>query len=87
MSKLNDAGITWLICGQQTPIKKATMPKIEWISEIVEACDNAGIRVFLKNNLKPLFVSSHKWGTDLSCAVKEWVRGEYPILRQGFPND
>ncbi len=35
--------------------KKWTLqPKIEWVREIVEACDKAGIPVFLKNNLKPL---------------------------------
>jgi len=31
-------------------------PKIEWVREIVEACDKAGIPVFLKNNLKPLLL-------------------------------
>ena len=29
-------------------------PKIEWVKEIVEAADKAGIPVFLKDNLKPL---------------------------------
>jgi len=32
----------------------AAQPKIEWVEEIVEACDKAGIRVFLKDNLRPL---------------------------------
>ncbi len=43
--------IDWLIIGQQTPAKKATMPKVGWIEEIVSACDKAGIPVFLKDNL------------------------------------
>ena len=30
------------------------MPKIEWVAEIVAACDKAGIQVFLKDNLEPL---------------------------------
>ena len=35
--------------------KKWTLqPKIEWVKEIVEAADWAGIPVFLKDNLKPL---------------------------------
>jgi len=51
---LEVADISWVIIGQQTPIKKATMPKIEWVQEIVEACDKAGIPVFLKNNLLEL---------------------------------
>ncbi|MBA7589857.1 hypothetical protein ES708_31950 [subsurface metagenome] len=29
-------------------------PKIEWVQEIVEAADRAGIPVFLKDNLDPL---------------------------------
>jgi protein gp37 len=35
--------------------KKWTLqPRIEWVREIVEAADKAGVKVFLKNNLKPL---------------------------------
>ena len=30
-------------------------PKIEWVREIIKAADAAGIRVFLKDNLRPLF--------------------------------
>ncbi len=49
--------INWLIIGQQTPVKNATMPKIEWIQEILVACSNAGnIPVFMKNNLEQLLV-------------------------------
>ncbi len=45
------SGISLVIIGQQTPVKQSTTPKIEWIREIVEAADKAGIPVFLKNNL------------------------------------
>ena len=49
---LIDGGINWVIIGAQT--KPTVYPKIEWVKEIVEACDKAGVKVFLKNNLKPL---------------------------------
>ena len=44
--------INWLIIGAQT--KPTVYPKLEWVREIVEACDKAEIPVFQKNNLKPL---------------------------------
>lgn len=46
---LKDAGINWLIIGAQTRPK--VLPKIEWVREIIEAADMAGIPVFLKDNL------------------------------------
>ena len=45
------AWLSWVIIGQLTPIKRDIQPKIEWVSEIVEAADKAGIPVFLKYNL------------------------------------
>jgi hypothetical protein len=51
---LQDTGINWVIIGQQTPVKISTMPKMEWVKEIVTAADTAGIPVFLKDNLKEL---------------------------------
>lgn len=47
--------VNWVIIGQQTPVKAATTPKIEDICEIVEAADKAGVKVFLKDNLYPLW--------------------------------
>jgi protein gp37 len=44
--------IKWLIIGAQT--KPYKPPKIEWVQEIVEAADRAGVKVFLKDNLRPL---------------------------------
>ena len=41
--------VNWVIIGSQT--KPYKPPKIEWVKEIVQACDKAGIPVFLKNNL------------------------------------
>ena len=49
---LQTAGINWAIIGAQT--KPTIMPKIEWVREIVEACDKAGVPVFLKDSLIPL---------------------------------
>jgi protein gp37 len=49
-----DVPLDWLIIGQQTPISAKTQPKIEWIQEIVEAADKAGIPVFLKDNSENL---------------------------------
>ncbi|MFA6307083.1 MAG: DUF5131 family protein [Patescibacteria group bacterium] len=51
---LENAGINWVIIGQQTPDKPETTPKLEWIQRIVEACDDGKIPVFLKNNLEYL---------------------------------
>ena len=50
---LETAGISWVIIGAQT--KPTVYPRIEWVQEIVEAADKAGIPVFLKNNLEPLW--------------------------------
>jgi protein gp37 len=49
-----DASVSWIILGQQTPPSPKTSPRIEWIQEIVQAADKAGIPVFLKDNLKPI---------------------------------
>ncbi len=71
------SGISWAIIGQITPVRKATMPKIEWIKEIVEAADKAGVPVFLKNNLREL----------LCCGATPWAwQTNSGMLRQEFPN-
>ena len=48
--------INWVIIGAQT--KPYKPPKIEWVEEIVKACDKAGVKVFLKDNLRPLLVDA-----------------------------
>lgn len=45
-------GVSWVVVGSQT--KPYKPPKIEWVMEIVRACDEARIPVFEKDNLKPL---------------------------------
>lgn len=41
--------VDWVIIGAQS--KPTIMPKIEWVQEIVQVCDKAGIPVFLKDSL------------------------------------
>ena len=60
--------------------KWTLQPKIEWVKEIVEACDKASIPVFLKDNLKPLI---------LQAAYRGEVGDDYVLegkLRQEMPN-
>ncbi len=52
--------VDWLIIGAQT--KPYKPPEIEWVKEIVEACDKAGIPVFLKESLKPLLATKECFG-------------------------
>jgi len=49
---LQNGGINWLIIGAQT--KPTVYPKPEWVKEIVEAADRAGVAVFLKDSLSNL---------------------------------
>jgi protein gp37 len=72
--------ISWVIIGAQT--KPYKPPKIEWVQEIVEACDNAGIPVFLKDNLRPLAPKQNfgDWFFPLPLG------NEYGTLRQEFPS-
>lgn len=52
MGSKYSADIAWPIIGAQTQPYKP--PKIEWVEEIVRAAGQAGMPVFLKNNLYPL---------------------------------
>ena len=76
---LEMASISWVIIGQQTPVKKATRPKSEWIQEIVEAADKVGIPIFLKNNLYPLIGLGNG-------QPSLFHKNEIGELRQEFPN-
>jgi len=61
MNKLEEAGISWVIIGQCTPIKRSTTPEIFWVQEIVQAADKANIPVFLKNNMASIIDTSMDW--------------------------
>lgn len=77
-NKLEEAGISWVILGSQT--KPYKPPKVEWVAEIVRAADKAGIPIFLKDNLKPLFAKTvtldDKW---------VWAKDHGGLYRREFP--
>ena len=75
---LEDSGIDWVIIGAQS--KPAVYPEEEWVEEIVEAADKAGIKVFLKNNLWDL-LCSNAFDNDIFWA------NERATLRQEMPDD
>lgn len=60
----------WGIIGRQTPPSKKTEPKVEWINEIENACEKAGIPYFEKNNLQSL--------------LNRPLRQEFPILESEY---
>ena len=71
------AGILdWVGIGAQS--NPTVLPSIEWVREIIKACDRVGIPVWLKNNLKPLIEQA-------GFAATEWVQCKYPVLRQELP--
>ena len=70
------ASINWVIIGTQT--KPYKPPKIEWVQEIVEAADNAGAKVFLKDNLHPLLSKE-------TATTFHRVYPDYCELRQEMP--
>jgi len=70
--------LDWVIIGQCTPIRKSTMPKLEQITEIVQAADKAGVSVFLKDNLFALL--------DCDSPVANCAFDKEGGYRQEFPN-
>ena len=62
----------------------ALFPKIEWVREIVKAADKAGVKVFLKDNLRPLLCNHPDFYDDIP-------QGDHPnydsiaMLRQEMP--
>lgn len=54
---------------------------IEWVREIVEACDKAGIPVFLKDNLKSIIPLEEPFGKWKGLSYDN----EYFELRQEMP--
>ncbi len=61
---LRNYGIKWVIIGSQT--KPYKPPEISWVREIVEACDKAGVKVYLKNNLTGIIDTSMDWAFNKS---------------------
>lgn len=67
-------GIKWIILGSQT--KPYKPPKIEWVQEIVDAADKAGIPVFLKDNLKPLLIEDPEYNI---YSYPEWAGKQFAV--------
>ena len=78
-------GVNWVIIGGQT--KPTVMPKIEWVREIVEACDKAGVKVFLKNNLEPLWTSGNRREPFFKFSRPSPGATEMGYLRQEMPEE
>jgi protein gp37 len=68
----------WIIVGQQTPLSVKTEPKIEWVREIVEAADKAGIPVFLKDNLLDMDLPYDDVFFPEQCPGSKHLRQELP---------
>ncbi len=79
---LQDAGIKWVIIGAQT--KPYKPPKIEWVEEIVRACDKAGIPVFLKDNLHSLLIPTYIT-SDSRLFWRFDIELKQAVLRQEMP--
>jgi hypothetical protein len=75
---LQNAGINWLIIGQQTPHNQLTEPNASWIAEIIEAADKVKIPVFLKNNLKPILPAIYPFVTNPLRDAEFKLRQEFP---------
>ncbi len=74
INALKRADINWLIIGAQT--RPTVYPKIEWVEEIVEAADKAGVPVFLKENLYNFFMDlphSNLYWADMSHLRQEML--------------
>lgn len=83
------SGVNWIIIGQQTPVKTSTMPKIEWVRDMVEAADRAGVPVFLKDNMMPLLkdcIGVHAPYWRITDPDNIWPYARLVQLRQEFPN-
>ena len=74
-NKLTEAGISWVILGSQT--KPYRPPTIKAVQEIVQVCDKAGTKVFLKKNLKPLLLE-HLFDTKAWAFRNHQLRQEMP---------
>ena len=77
------SGINWLIIGQQTPVTRfSPSPKIEWVEEIVNVADKAGVPVFLKDNLRSLLPAEAPFVTNPLRDNGFYLRQEFPLIKQ-----
>jgi len=62
--------------------KYVALPKIEWVREIVEAADKAGVKVFLKDNLRITATSDGRWQGFWRQEQRGWkLRQELPEIK------
>ncbi len=78
------SGISWIVIGAQS--SPTVLPKVEWVRELVEAADQAGVKVWLKNNLRsllPLEQTFWKWiCPDVNLPLGGWkLRQELPEVK------
>jgi hypothetical protein len=52
---IRESGVKWAILGALTGSGKGHEPRREWIQEAVEACRGAGVLVFMKKSLDPVW--------------------------------
>ena len=79
MSRIIDC----VIIGAQT--KPYMPPRIEWVEEIVEAADQAGIPIFLKNNLEGLWTLGNRQEPYFKFSRSSPGATEIGRLRQEMP--
>ena len=72
-----NAILDWVIIGAQTPYSLKTAPKIEWVEEIVRACDRARIPIFIKDNLAPALEVREPF-IEVGKGHKRYPRQEFP---------
>ena len=51
---MKEYGVRWIILGAETGNRKDKVkPEKEWIQHIIDSCRESGIKLFMKNNLRP----------------------------------
>jgi len=50
--------IDWVIIGRLTSFGNKYNPRLEWITDMVNRCSDCGVKVFLKDNLKSIWVDN-----------------------------
>lgn len=81
---LQDGDIDWVIIGARTqPYRE---PAYEWVEEIVKYADKGNLKVFLKDNLKPMFYH-HYLDSCGQPEIPQWARDINQEYRQEIPDD
>ena len=71
------SGIEWVIIGGMDNGKNPP-GMIDWIREIIEACDQAGVKVWLKNNLRDVLIPNALMDDIFWASKKAKLRQEVP---------